>query len=132
MTTGVKPNLGYELIEGRWVLGVANMVNASYEYGFSAAGSNHAGATQLPANIGLIEVDTVGSGAGVALPPAIAGTVIMLNNNQATNALLVYPSIANNPLTGAQDKINNATDLSVAADTGVVFFCAKNGVWAAT
>jgi hypothetical protein len=56
----------------------------------------------------------------------------LLYNNGA-NTLAVYPAIANNPVTAAQDTINNGTSLSggLATHTPEVFSCAKNGVWAA-
>jgi hypothetical protein len=131
--TGIAPNPGNgpTVPDATWLNGVANGQNASYIYGLTATGSNQAGSLQLVPGNTLIEIDTVASSTGVALPPAVAGTEISIYNNGA-NTLAVYPSIANNGLTGAQDTINNGTSFSggVATHTQIYCFSAKNGVWA--
>lgn len=134
MTVGIVPNNGFGSPDGVWLQAVANGQNASYVSGIAAAGSSsQAAATQLLPGNTLVEVDMVGTNAGVALPPAIQGSEISIYNNTGSNACLVYPSIANNPITGVQDTINNGTSFSggIGAHTCSFFFCAKSGVWAA-
>lgn len=130
--TGVPPVNGYQTPDGTWLLGVVGGQNWSYQYGITAAGTTQATSTQLPAGAALLEVDTAAASSGVALPPCFQGTQVSLYNNGA-NTLAVYPAIANNPITAAQDTINNGTSLSggMATHTAEIFFCAKNGVWAA-
>ena len=130
MTVGQLPQNGFELMEGRYVKGIANGRNFGYQYAITAAGTNQATAAALPGDTMLVEVDTAASGTGVYLPFAIAGTEIHLYNNGA-NTVTVYPNVNNNPLTSAQDTINNTTDITVTTHTAEIFFCAKNGVWAA-
>lgn len=125
------PGIGPALQDGQWLLGLAGGQNYSYQSGISAAGTTQATSTQLQAGIAVIEIDTVGSSAGVALPACIAGTVIDIYNNGA-NTLTIYPSITNNPITAAQDTINNTTTLSLTSHTATSPACAKNGVWGAS
>lgn len=131
---GVAPTAGSgpALQDGTWLNGLAGGLNYSYQYAISAAGTTQATATQLPSGVYLMQVDTAGASSGVALPPCYQGTQLFLYNNGAST-LTVYPSIANNAITAAQDTINNGTSLSggMATHTAEVFFCAKNGVWAA-
>jgi hypothetical protein len=131
---GTPPNPfgGFAPIDQAWVLGVANGQNSSFQSGLTATGNSQATALQIAASIGLIEVDTVASGTGIALPACVAGTELSVYNNGA-NTLTVYPSILNNGLTGAQDTISRATTLTggMATNTTNYFFCAKNGNWAA-
>lgn len=128
---GTAPNGGMGLTDAAWLNGLAGGQNYTYQSGISAAGTTQATATQLPAGIELIEVDTVGASSGVALPPCVAGTQITVYNASATT-LTIYPAIANNALTSAQDTINNATSLSLNAHTGTSPACAKNGTWGAS
>lgn len=129
---GNPPVNGFQTPDGAWLQGVVNGQNYSYQYGISAAGTTQATATQLPAGIYLMEVDTAASSTGVALPPCFQGVQSFLYNNGA-QTLTVYPAVANNPITAAQDTINNGTTLSggIASHAAALFFCAKNGVWAA-
>ena len=127
------PSNGPGLVDGTWLNGLAGGQNQSYQSGLAAAGTTQAGATQLPAGIALLEVDTVGASSGVALPPCFAGTEISVYNSTATT-LTYYPSVANNPLTAAQDTINGGSSKAVTSASGgtvTVFSCAKNGAWAA-
>jgi hypothetical protein len=128
--TGFLPQDGFGTVDGTYVKGIAKGLNFFFQSGIAAAGTTQATATQIPANRYLIEVDTVASGSGVALPPCLSGTSLSVYNNSA-NALLVYPAVANNPKTGAQDTINNTTSVSVAAHTPEILSCALNGVWSA-
>lgn len=129
---GTAPLNGFQAVDGGWLLGLANGRNRSYQYGIVAGGTTQATATQLPSDFALLEVDTAAASTGVNLPPCKQGTIVSLYNNGA-QTLTVYPSVANNPTTAAQDTINNATSLSggMATHTAELFFCAKNGNWAA-
>jgi len=131
--TGIPPNLGPLLADGAWLQGLANGQNSSYISGIAAAGtSTQAGATQLPPNFRMIQIDTVPANSGVALPPAVPGTEILLFNSTGTT-MVIYPSILNNPLTNAQDTVNGGASLSVTGVAGGaarVLFCAKLGAWA--
>jgi hypothetical protein len=128
-TVGTVPGNGPGLVDGTWLNGLAGGQNFSYQYGFTAAGTTQATSLQLPAGIYLMEMDTVASSTGVALPPCFQGTALMLYNNGA-QTLTVYPAIVNNPITAAQDTIDNSTSASVASHVSEILFCAKNGVWA--
>lgn len=129
---GIPPTTGFGAVDGGWLFGLANGRNRSYQYAISAAGTTQTTATQLPSDFALLEVDTAASSTGVNLPFCKQGTTISLYNNGA-QTLTVYPAVANNPDTSAQDTINNGTTLSggMATHTAEMFFCAKNGVWAA-
>lgn len=131
--TGTVPLPGFAAIDGTWLLGLSGGQNYSYQSGLTAAGTTQATATQLPAGIYLMEVDTTPSSAGVNAPPCIPGTQFVLHNNGA-NPLAIYPAVANNPITAAQDTINNGTSLSgnLASHTPIAFACAKAGVWNAS
>jgi hypothetical protein len=133
MVIGTPPGTGPALVDGVWLAGLAGGQNETYQSGISAAGSTQAGATQLPAGIALIEVDTASANQGLALPEAVAGTELSVY--VSVNATVkFYPSVPNNALTGAQDTINGATSITVtgaAAGTVTWFSCAKNGAWSA-
>jgi hypothetical protein len=129
---GTAPGTGFQLVDGAWLNGLAGGLNNTYQSGLTAAGTTQATATQIPSGIYLVEVDTAAASTGVNLPPCLPGTELNLYNNGA-NTLSVYPAVANNPVTAAQDTINNGTSLSggMATHTAEFFFCAKAGVWAA-
>ena len=120
------------LIDQKWLWALSGGRNRIYQSGITAAGTNQATAKALPNTVQLVEVDTVSSSTGVNLPTCLQGTLLMVYNN-GSNTLTVYPAVANNPITAAQDTINNGTSLSggMATHTAEIFFCAKNGVWAA-
>jgi hypothetical protein len=126
------PSNGFGAVDGTWLNGLAGGVNSLYQYGISAAGTTQATATQLPSGIELQEVDTAAASSGVALPFCYQGTKLALYNNGA-QTLTVYPNVTNNPSVtpAAQDTIDNTTSVSVTSHTAELFFCAKNGVWAA-
>ena len=124
--TGQAPTNGPGLQDGTWLNGLAGGQNETYQYGIAAAGSGQSTATVLPAGIALIEVDS-GTG-GVALPFCYQGEEFSIYNNTAST-VTVYPNAVNNPMTAAQDTINNTTSLSMTARTPYYFACAKNGVW---
>lgn len=128
---GTPPGSGFELADGQWLNGLAAGHNNTYQYGFTAAGTTQATSLQLPTRTALMEVDTAAASTGVALPPALKGVQLSLYNNGA-QTLTVYPSINNNPVTAAQDTINNGTSFSggVATHVSLLCFAAKDGVWA--
>jgi hypothetical protein len=126
------PSNGPGLVDGTWLNGLAGGQNFNYQYAFTAVGTNQATSLQLPAGVFLLEVDTAGSGGatGVALPPCLQGTAVLLDDNTAYT-IDVYPAIAVNPITAAQDTINNSTSTTITTYASKLFSCAKNGVWAA-
>lgn len=130
--TGVPPSTGFGLVDGTWLAGLAGGQNQTFQSGFTATGTTQATALQLPAGIAKLQVDTTAASTGVALPPCFAGTEVWLYNNGAST-LTIYPSIANNSVTAAQDTINSGTSFSGGLATHVLalFGCAKNGVWGA-
>lgn len=130
MAIGNVPAPGFQAVDGSWLLALAGGQNYSYQYGITAAGTTQATATQLPSGVYLVELDTVAASTGAALPSCLQGTQFWLYNNGA-QTLTVYPAVANNPVTAAQDTINNTTSVTVATHVAEYFFCAKNGVWAA-
>lgn len=132
MPIGIVPGNGFQLVDGDWLNGLAAGHNATYASGIAAAGTTQATATQIPDRVALIQVDTVGASSGVNLPAALQGTQLRVYNSTATT-LAVYPQVANNPITGAQDTINSGSSLSggIATHVAVDFACAKNGVWSA-
>lgn len=127
--TGVVPNPGPQLIDGTYVQGLANGVNSSYQYGITAAGTTQATAYQLPANITLIEVDTVAANSGVNLVSALAGTEVSIYNN-GSQTLTVYPTTLTNPVSNAADTINNGSSTTVLSHNALYCFSAKSGIWA--
>lgn len=125
------PGNGFGMVDGTWLNGLAGGLNNSFQSGLTAVGTTQATALQLPSGILLLEVDTAAASTGVALPPCLPGTEVSLYNNGA-NTISVFPTIPNNPITAAQDTINNGTSLSGGVATHVlqIFSCAKAGVWA--
>lgn len=128
--TGTPPGTGPALPDGAWLNGLANGQNFGYQYGITAAGTTQATATLLPTGSLMLEVDTTAASTGVALQTCFQGVSNWLYNNGAST-LTVYPNPTNNSVTAAQDTINNTTSVSVSSHTAEIFFCAKNGVWAA-
>lgn len=122
----------FALIDQTWLNGLAGGQNWPAQSGISAAGTTQATATPLALGVFLYQVDTAsGSATGIALPSCLPGIVSIIYNNTATN-LTIYPAVANNPVTGVQDTINNATTLSLTAHTQTSPACAKNGIWGAS
>lgn len=129
--TGTPPGTGPGLQDGVWLNGLAGGLNYSYQSGITAAGTTQATATQLPAGIYLLEVDTASASTGVNAPMCLPGAQFTLYNNGA-QTLTIYPTVANNTSTAAQDTINNASSITLTAHTQIAFSCAKAGVWAAS
>lgn len=129
--TGQVPVNGFAPVDGTWLLGLSGGQNYAYQYGITAAGTTQATATQLPAGIFLVEIDTAAASTGVNMPSCIPGTQMQIYNNGA-QTVTIYPAVANNPITAAQDTINNATSITLASHVATSPFCAKAGVWAAS
>lgn len=137
-TIGNAPIAGqsFALQDSTWLLGLANGSNYGAQNGISAAGTTQGGAAALSTSAYLQEVDTAsGSATGVYLPfcniTANGGQQLVLYNNTSTN-LTIYPNPTNNPITSAQDTINNSTTLALNAHTQTAFACIKNGVWSSS
>ena len=131
--TGTPPGTGPALQDGIWLNGLAGGQNFSYVYGLTAVGTSQATALSLTPGFYMYEVDTAGSGGatGVALPPCLQGVSLILSDNTAYT-IDVYPAIANNPVTAAQDVINvgsAATSTTITTYASKIFACVKNGVW---
>lgn len=129
MTVGTSPvpGGGFALIDQLWLNGLSGGSNRRYVNSVTAhAGGTKAAAYQLPANVAAIEVDTVASdNDSVLLPQAKAGTVIAVFNAGA-HTLGIYGK--------GTDTINSvatATQYSLATTVSALFFCAKDGAWAA-
>ena len=77
----------------------------------------------------LVGVAHAASTDGVALPPALAGSghFLFLYNNTSQNCV-VYPTVANNAVTGIQDTINSSTSFALNAHVAGIFFCGENGI----
>jgi hypothetical protein len=127
-STGTPPGTGFQMVDGAWLNGLAGGVNNAYISGLTAAGTTQATCTPLPAGYYLMEADTVSASTGFCLPFAYQGADMLFYNNGA-QTVTIYPSIANNPITAAQDTINNTTSVTVASHTSEAFSSAKNGVW---
>jgi hypothetical protein len=129
MAIGITPTTGFQPVDNDWLNGISGGHNLSFKNGISAAGTNQATSTQLPDRVAVLEIDTSSSSQGVAMPPALAGVRVFVGNNTSNN-VTVFPSIANNSATSAQDTFNAAaTSYTLNANTGNTFTCGKNGVW---
>jgi len=132
LAAGPLQNGSYATVDQGWLYSLSGGRNQTFQSGVAAAGTTQATATQLSGGVKLIEIDTVPASSGVALPSALAGTMLVVYNATTTN-IKFYPSVANNPNTGAQDTINGATSVTTSQGSAVasfVFMCAKDGVWA--
>ncbi len=134
-TTGTPPGTGFATVDGNWLNGLANGLNRSAQSGITAkAGGTQAAATALPAQVALVQVDTVATtGDSVYLPFCLTGQEIKLRNAGA-GTLYVYGNATVNPATGGADTINGtagSTAYQLATQTTASFFCAKNASWSA-
>jgi hypothetical protein len=128
--TGTPPGTGPSLIDGSWLNGLAGGQNWLFQNGITAAGTNQATCTALTPGSRLYELDTVAASTGICLPSCLTGAILNVYNNGA-QTVTFYPAIANNPITAAQDTILNTTSKTAATHVSTMFYCAKNGVWAA-
>jgi hypothetical protein len=134
MTVGTLPADGMELIEGKYVKGIAAGENFTAVSGLTAhAGGTQAAGLAIPPGNYLVEFDTVANAADSAVLPFAdqIGTVIGVVNSTASNAISVYSNPGTNPVTGTADTLNGSTSaaVSVAAHVVTWFVCAKLGVW---
>lgn len=89
----------------------------------TAAGNSQGTATVLTPRMAY-NVTTVPASSGVLLPPSVSGAEIAVNNNQGTNALLIYPN--------GSEKINAlaaSAGFSAAANTITILYCFTAGQW---
>ena len=90
--------------------------------GVTALGNSQGTATVLAPGKGLYNVTNVAAGTGVLLPPSVTGQETVVNNNQGTNALLVYPNGTETiNLTGA------GVAISVPINSALIFYCFTAG-----
>lgn len=125
---GTAPGTGPALQDGTWLNGLAGGQNYSFQSAITALGTTQATATALTAGIRQYEIDTAANGTGVNLPGAIAGAAASIFNNGA-NIVTVFPAIANNPITAAQDVINGGTSTALTPTQALLCFSARNGRW---
>lgn len=118
---------GFQLIDGVWLLQVANGGNRSFRNSLTAtAGGTKAAAIQLPAGVQFFQFDTVATNNDSALLPAAKTglTISVFNDGLATLGLYGRGT----------DTINQsvtATQYSLTAGQSAIFFCATDGQWAA-
>lgn len=127
MTVGTPPTRGQRqsLVDGVWLLGLANGQNRSFANGLVAhAGGTKDAALQIPAAAGLVQFDTCATnGDSALLPAAVAGTLVLVANSGAAS-LSLYGK--------GTDTINDAATAnaySLATNKNALFFCAKDGQW---
>lgn len=125
---GIVPHSGPQLIDGDYVVGLAQGNNFTYQSGITALGTTAANATALNPNTYMIEIDTAASGTGVLLPFAIASDVLLLRNNGANN-VVIYAQTATNSATGSVDTVNGGASITLNAGKSTICFAAKNGVY---
>lgn len=125
---GIVPHSGFQAVDGDWLLGLAGGHNFTFQNGLTAVGTNQATSLQLLDRVSFLEIDTSSASTGAALPVALAGVTITVINNTANN-ITIFPSIVNNPVTSAQDTVNNTTSFTLNSHTAQGFTCGKNGVW---
>lgn len=126
---GQIPGNGFQMVDGAWLNGLAGGHNLLSQNGLTAVGNSQATSLQMADRLAILQIDTSSASTGAALPSALAGVIIYVNNNTGNN-ITIYPSIANNPATAAQDTFNNnASSFTLNANTGVSFVCGKNGRW---
>lgn len=129
MPIGQVPTTGFQPVDNDWLNGFAGGHNRIFQNGLTAVGNSQATSLQLADRVSILQIDTSSASTGAALPPALAGVEIYINNNTANN-ITIYPSIANNPVTSAQDTFNNnASSFTLNANSGSSFVCGKPGRW---
>lgn len=135
MTLGIRPDRGFALADGQWLRGLSDGNNDSAKNAITAhSGGTQAAGFALPVGFSFIQVDTVAAdGDSVLMPFAQLGERKMIFNNGA-HTLDIYASPNTNPLTASTDVINkstNTTAYTLTTGQAAIFFCAKNGIWAA-
>lgn len=125
--TAPAKNARQALQDGLWLNGLANGQNRSYVNGITAhSGGTKAAAFQLPAAVSLIEVDTVAADNDSVLAPQAAKGATFLIFNAGAHTLNIYGR-GTNTINGAA----TATAYSLTTGQTAIFFCAKDGSWAA-
>jgi hypothetical protein len=91
--------------------GAATNLFASMETGISAAGTTQSDATALTKHVNIINT-VPATTAGVKLPSAVAGMVVLIVNNAAANAMHIWPATGDD--VGAGVNLTAATALAAA------------------
>ena len=93
------------------------------------AGTTNADATAL-GRLGIAFIASTPSGTGVRLQSGAPGDSIVVANQDAANALLVYPPVT---IGGVAAAINNLTattgGFSIAANRRATFYCVSASQW---
>lgn len=123
-----------------WLMGLAGGDNRLTQLVTAFAGGGAAGGTVIGGSnsqgqqAALVEIGTVATaGDSCQLPQAGAGKTLCVFNNTLT-ASDIFANPNTSKITGSKDTINalaNATALSIAAGGRILFFCPKDGHWAA-
>lgn len=123
-----------------WLLGLAGGDNHLAESVTAFAGGGAASATPIGTIKGqgyqaaLVEIRTVvTAGDSAQMPQAVKGKTLAVFNSTANSSdVFANPNV--NKATGTTDTINalaTATAYAIAAGVSVLFFCPRDGVWAA-
>lgn len=105
------------------VSGAINELNSTANAITAFAGGGQASAVLLTATIN--RVTTVGTAAdSVKLPPATAGSRVIVFNKAAANSLNVFPATG-----GFINALAVNTAYALAATKGVEFVCVVDGTW---
>jgi hypothetical protein len=127
MAAGPLQSGSYATIDQGWLYDLSGGRNRTYQSGVAAAGSGQSTATQLSGGVALIMIES-GTG-GFNLPTCKAGTGLWVYNKSGAT-LTAYPTVANNPVTGAQDTINGGLSVgSFLTATATFYGCPKDGAW---
>lgn len=142
MTQGRAPQVGQGvgMPDFNWLNGLAGGDNQYCQSVTARAGGGQATATPIGTpnaqgiQASLIEIQVVATaGDSVQLPQAVKGKSMSVFNSTATSAN-AFASPNTNKATGALDTINgaaNANAFAIAAGARVLFFCPRDGIWAA-
>lgn len=134
MTVGIPADSGFALQDSPFVNGIAAGQNAASQVITAFAGGGQAGAKGISPAALLVEIGTVVTAAdSVGLPFAVKGTWMLVFNASA-NSANIYGKVAINKLTGVIDTINGtagSTAYALAGGVSALFFCPKDGIWAA-
>src|SRR5262249_32276743 len=132
-SVGTPPTTSTGLQDGNWLLGLAGGQNRLFTNSLTAkAGGGQTGATVIPANMEMVQFDTVASSGDSAGLPFCQASVLLFIINNGANSMNVFANASNNPLTAALDTIDgnsNSTALAIASKTKSTLICAKNGTW---
>lgn len=131
---------GFGMPDFVWLNGLAGGNNHWFQSVTAFAGGGQAGGTPIGVanaqgiEAALVEIRTVATANDSAqLPQAVAGKILAVFNSSATSAN-VYANPNTNKATGTKDTINagiNTDAYAMAGGVSVLFFCPRDGVWAA-